>query len=84
MAEATAKTIQFIGNTPGAGLDLAVIVGTTAANSDTFTVPGLTTVKGAYLVSSGGVVGTLTFATNIITITNGSTLTWSGICWGVP
>jgi hypothetical protein len=84
MAEFTSKTIQYVGNTPGAGIELAYVTGISAVNSDTLTVSGLTTVKGAFLISTTGVVGTMTFATNVITVTNGSTLTWTGLAWGVP
>ena len=58
------------------------VIGICAANNDTITVTGLTAVKGAFLISSTGVVGTMTFATNVITITNGGTLVWSGLAWG--
>jgi hypothetical protein len=84
MAEFTAKTIQYIGNTPGAGIDVAYVAGVSAVNNDTFTVSGLTTVKGAFLISTTGTVGAMTFSTNVITVTNGSTLTWTGLAWGVP
>jgi hypothetical protein len=84
MAEFTSKAIQFIGNTPGAGIEMAYVTGASAVNSDTFTVSGLTTVKGAFLISTTGVVGTMTFATNVITVTNGGALTWTGLAWGVP
>ena len=83
MAEFTSKTIQgmaqFSGGSP---VQLIYIKGTSAVNSDTFTVSGLTTVIGAFLISSTGTVGTMTFATNVITVTNGSTLVWSGVAWG--
>lgn len=85
MAECTAKTVMPV-EPPSVGTGAYRVVlfvqGTSATNSDTITVTGLTTVLGAYLVSSTGVVGTLTFATNVITITNGSTLVWSGLVWG--
>jgi hypothetical protein len=83
MAEVTAKTIQELApNLPGVQTRLVYVAGTTAANNDVLTVSDLTTVKGAFLISSTGTVGTMTFATNVITITNGSTLVWSGIAWG--
>ena len=85
MAEVTAKTVMPT-EPPGVGVGQFRVVlfvqGTSAVNNDTLTVTGLTTVQGAYLVSSTGVAGTLTFATNVITITNGSTLVWSGLVWG--
>ena len=83
MAEVTSKAIQEIAPTiGGTPIRLIYITGVSAANSDTITVSDLTTVRGAYLISTTGTVGTLTFSTNVITITNGSTLTWSGLAWG--
>lgn len=83
MAEFTAKTIQELApNVGGTPTRLVYVAGTSAVNSDTLTVPNLTTVKGAFLISSTGVAGTMTFATNVITVTNGSTLVWSGVAWG--
>jgi hypothetical protein len=83
MAEVTAKTIMGIAPLGNPGLWRTVVfIQGTGANNDVLTVTGLTTVQGAYLVSSGGTVGTLTFATNVITITNGGGLTWSGLAWG--
>lgn len=81
MAEVTVKTIEGE-NQPQAAVKIFYVTGTSAANNDTLTVTGLTTVRGAYLVSTTGTAGTLTFATNVITITNGSTLVWSGLAWG--
>ena len=84
MAEVASKTVMGVsplGN-PGGWRTVVFVQGTSAANNDTLTVTGLTTVQGAYLVSSTGTAGTLTFATNVITITNGSTLVWSGLAWG--
>lgn len=89
MAEVSAKTIQGIspigGGSGTASLFRTVVFiqGTSAANNDTLTVTGLTTVNGAFLISTTGTVITMTFATNIITLTNGSTLTVSGLAWGV-
>jgi hypothetical protein len=84
MAEVTVKTvnpIQALGN-PGLWTTVLFVKGSSAVNNDTLTVTGLTTVLGAFLISSTGVVGTMTFATNVITITNGGALTWSGLAWG--
>lgn len=81
MAEFTNKVINGVGVFP-AGRDLYFIRGTSAVNSDTFTVSTLTTVEGAYLVSTTGVAATCTFATNVITVTNGGALTWTGLAWG--
>lgn len=84
MAEITLKIIQELApNLAGVQNRLVYVAGTTAANNDTITVSDLTTVKGAFLISSTGTVATMTFATNIITITNASTLVWSGLAWGV-
>lgn len=83
MAEVTVKSIQELApNLAGTQNRLVYIAGTSAVNNDTITVSDLTTVKGAFLISSTGTVGTMTFATNVITITNGSTLVWSGLAWG--
>lgn len=83
MAEVTSKTLQELApNLPGVQTRLVYVKGTSAVNSDTLTVSDLTTVIGAFLISSTGTVGTMTFATNVITITNGSTLVWSGLAWG--
>lgn len=83
MAEATVKTISGIA-LQSSSTQLFFIRGTTAANNDTFTVSGLTTVIGAFLISTTGTAGTMTFSTNVITITNASTLIWTGLCWGTP
>lgn len=83
MAEILVKVIQELApNLPGSQVRLVYVAGTTQANNDVITVTDLTTVKGAFLISSTGTVAAMTFATNIITITNASTLIWSGIVWG--
>jgi len=85
MAEVTSKIIQGMGpNVPlGSSARRIVFVrGVSAANNDTLTVPELTTVEGAFLISTTGTVITMTFATNVITLTNGGTLTVTGIAWG--
>jgi hypothetical protein len=84
MAEVTSKSIQGLSTFPtgGSPVQLLFIKGTSAANNDTLTVSGLTTVQGAFLISTTGTVITMTFATNVVTLTNGSTLTVSGLCWG--
>lgn len=81
MAELTAKTIQMQEPRVGSTI-LLYVAGTSAANNDTLTVTGLTTVKGAFLISTTGTAGTMTFGTNVITVTNGGTLVWSGLAWG--
>lgn len=83
MAEVTTKGIQELApNLAGSQTRLIYVTGISAANNDTITVSDLTTVRGAFLISTTGTAGTMTFATNVITITNGSTLTWSGLAWG--
>lgn len=85
MAEVTtaSKVIKELApNLPGAQTRLVAVEGTTAANGDTLTVNSLTTVRGAFLIATDGTVGTMTFATNVITITNGGTKTWTGLAWG--
>jgi hypothetical protein len=88
VAEFGSKTVMGIipvGTGSGtASLFRAVVFvqGTSIANNDVLTVTGLTTVQGAFLISSTGVVGAMTFATNIITVTNAGALTWSGLAWG--
>lgn len=84
MAEVLTKTVNPIiplGN-PGLSTVVLFVKGTSQVNNDTLTVTGLATVLGAFLISSTGVVATMTFATNVITITNGGTLVWSGLVWG--
>jgi len=80
MAEFTSKSIQMAA--PVGNKKVVFVKGVSAVNSDTLTVSGLSSVEGAYLVSTTGVAGTLTFATNVITVTNGGALTWSGLAWG--
>lgn len=85
MAEVTSKIIADAGpNLPGQTKKLIYVEGASAVNNDTLTVTNLTTVRGAYLVSTTGTAGTLTFSTNVITITNGGALTWTGLAWGTP
>lgn len=81
MAEVTSKTIEG-DNAPQSVVKILYVTGISAANNDTLTVNGLTTVRGAFLISTTGTAATMTFSTNVITITNGSTLTWSGLAWG--
>ncbi len=83
MSEFTVKTIQELApNLAGVQVRLVYVKGTCAVNSDTFTVSDLTTVVGAFLIASDGTVATMTFATNVITVTNGGTKVWSGLAWG--
>jgi len=80
-AEVTVETFKQA--FPNAGEKIMYVIATAANNSDYITVTGLSVVKGAYIIASDGTVGTCTFATNIVTVTNGGTKTWSGIVWGV-
>jgi hypothetical protein len=80
MTEFTSQTITQI--LPAAGKKLVFIQGVAAQNDDTLTVDKLALVEGCYLRATDGTLGTATWATNVITITNGSTLTWSGFAWG--
>lgn len=81
MAEVTVKTIEG-DNVPQAAVKIFYVTGTSAANNDTLTVSGLTTVRGAFLISTTGTVITMTFSSNVVTLTNGGTLTVSGLAWG--
>lgn len=84
MAEFSTKVTRQVGpNILGQDRRVIYIEGQAAANSDTFTVNELTTVKGCSLMSSGGTAGTVTLATNVITVTNASNLAWSGLAWGI-
>lgn len=86
VAELTAKAIVRCADTNFAlnGKKLFYVEGTSAINDDFITIgEDMTTVKGAYLVASDGTVGDLTFATNVVTLTNGGALTWSGLVWGI-
>lgn len=65
------------------GRQLFYVEATSANNSDTITVKQLTTVKGCALMGSDGTIAAVTLATNVITVTNGGTLAWSGLVWGV-
>jgi hypothetical protein len=68
---------------PNSGLKIVYLKGTGVTNSDYFTVDPLASVKGAYLIASDGTVGTCTFATNVVTVTNAEALTFTGFAWGV-
>jgi len=81
MPEFTGKIIQELAPNL-VGVRLVYISGNSALINDTFTIPNLTIVIGAYIISSPGSVGALTFSTNIITVTNGGALSWSGLAWG--
>lgn len=82
MSEFSLKTIQQQEPRPAPSIQLVYVAGSSSINSDTLTVNALTVVKGAFLVSSTGVVGTCTFSTNVITVTNSGALAWTGLAWG--
>lgn len=55
-----------------------------AANNDTITFSGLTTIKAVIaLVAEDGTVGTFSFTGKVLTLTNGGTKTWTAIVEGV-
>ena len=62
---------------------MVFVTGTAADNADWMTVSGITTIEGAHLMATDGTVGAFTFATNVLTMTNGGVLVWHGIVWGV-
>ena len=80
VAEFSAESIKNV--SPQVGKKLVFVQGTAAINSDFITVPELSIVEGAFVVATNGTVGTCTFATNVITVTNAGALTWSGLAWG--
>lgn len=84
MAEFTVKSmIELSPNLPGTGqVRLVAIQGTSASNNDTFTVSNLTTLRGMFLLATDGTAGTMTFSTNVITVTNAGAKTWNGLAWG--
>lgn len=86
MAEASSKTINGVvpaGNpASGAWTVVLFVRGTKAAQNDTLTVTGLTTIIGAYLQFASGAVETETFSTNILTLTSATTGVVSGLVWG--
>lgn len=65
------------------GKKVYLVYATSTENTDYITVPQLATVQGCILTATDGTAGTFTIATNVITFTNGSTKTFSGIVWGV-
>lgn len=56
---------------------------TSTENSDYLTVSKLSTVKGAVLTATDGTAGTMSISTNVVTVTNGGTKSWSGLVWGI-
>jgi hypothetical protein len=86
MAEASAKTINGIipvGNfASGAWTVVSFARGTKAAQNDILTVTGFTTVIGCYLQFASGAVETVTYSTNVITLTSATTGVVSGLVWG--
>lgn len=85
MAECTSETIMDLGpNFPKATNQrrLLFVRGTMAAQNDVITVTPLTTVEGASLIATDGTVMTMTFATNVVTLTNAAAKTCTGLVWG--
>jgi hypothetical protein len=82
VAEMTAESIKQV--MPNAGKKLIYISGKSAQDSDYITVTGLSVVEGAVLIDNAtGTKGTLTFATNVVTVTNATATTlWTGFAWG--
>lgn len=80
VAECTAEIITDA--IPQLGKKIIYVAGTDGGADDFITVPSLQIVEGAFLVASDGTIGELTFATNVITITNGNSLAWTGLAWG--
>jgi hypothetical protein len=80
VAEMTTESVIEV--TPNCGRKFVFVQGTSTENSDWITVTDLSAVEGAVLTATDGTIATMTFATNKITITNGSTKVWSGIAWG--
>lgn len=80
-AEMSSKTINVQG--PAIAQKVSFITGTAAHDTDFFTVTGITTIKGCYMVATDGTVGQCTFTTNVITMINGGTLVWNGFVWGI-
>lgn len=72
----------FINEIPALGKKIVYVKATSATNSDYITVTGLSSIDGCALMATDGTVGTVTFSTNILVVTNGSTKTWSGLVWG--
>ena len=88
MAEVTGKTVMGIdpvGTGSGANAlfrTVLFVLGTKVAQNDVLTVTGLTTVIGCYIQFASGAVDTVTFATNVITLTGATTGVVSGLAWG--
>lgn len=85
-AEMTAKSSVRITDPNLAlnGKKMFMIYGLSGSDTDYYTVKELTTVEGAFLTSTGGTAGAFSIgSSNKITMSNGSTKTWSGLVWGV-
>jgi len=78
--EMTSKTVTQL--TPNCGKKLMFVQGTSTENDDWIVVAGLSTIEGAYLRATNGTLGTATWTSNLLTITNGGVLVWSGFVWG--
>lgn len=84
MAEATTEVfMELAPNLPKATNQrrLVFVRGITAGANDIITITDLTTVEGAFLIATDGTVGTMTYATNVITVTSAAK-TYTGLVWG--
>jgi len=82
-AEATSETFKQL--TPNCGYKMIYVSCTPVNDTDYITVNDLTTIKGYYLqMTDGSALATGTFATKVLTLAAGSTVTpITGIIWGV-
>lgn len=84
MAETTSQVITQI--TPNAGKKLLIIKAVSAADGGTITVASkdLQKIEGCIGFSTTGIPASydVNATTGVITINNGSTLTWNFIVWG--
>jgi hypothetical protein len=81
-ADITDATIYQLN--PNCGKKIIYVAATTTNAADYITVEELSAVEGGYLMSTGGLVAVLSFATNVVTFANGATgsKSWSGFVWG--
>lgn len=82
-AEATSETFTQL--TPNCGVKFIWVDCTPVNDTDYITVADLTTIKGYYLqMTDGSALTTGTFATNVLTMAAGSSVTpVNGFIWGV-
>jgi len=82
-AEMTLETFTQL--SPNIGKKIIFVKFTTTNAGDYVTIDGLTTIEGFRITSTtNATVLAGSFATNVLTLTNGATGTkiWSGIVWG--